>query len=369
MVGRRWPECISDNRGRPRVRIRKDKRVVFDETLNVSIDTKSGLEQAIRLRDEVKHRLALGLAIHSNEQSERVLFADAAQAFIDQLDNAFSTETGYISCINSWWMPAFHNRMLDEITSKEIREIINSRRAAFKTKKNALIAVRGVFALYDINPNPANIKVRNTDQKEPVYRYRPEERNQLLSSLNGEHLVYFALLFGCGLRPSGEPLGLTWSDYDGTKLTIKKQIVRRKFKDTTKTYRQRQVVVPDWVKPILENHETRFRNGHIFLNSQGNPHRDADRFNLAWRAAHEKMGIPYRIPYTCRHTRAAELLSAGVEPMEAANQLGHSLEMFYRTYSEFIEEYCTPKDPDRFNGLAPDIRQAPKTSQVIEFGS
>ena len=51
--------------------------------------------------------------------------------------------------------------------------------------------------------------------------------------------------------------------------------------------------------------------------------------------------MPYRIPYTLRHTRAAELLSRGVSIPLAAKQLGHSPAMFLNTYSEFIEEYST----------------------------
>ena len=65
-----------------------------------------------------------------------------------------------------------------------------------------------------------------------------------------------------------------------------------------------------------------------------------DLMAIAWRKAHKDTGLAYRIPYTCRHTRAAELLSANVNPAAAAKQMGHTVEMFLRTYSEFIEEYA-----------------------------
>lgn len=87
----------------------------------------------------------------------------------------------------------------------------------------------------------------------------------------------------------------------------------------------------------------------------------------AWRKAHEswniknrKQQVPYRIPYVCRHTRAEELLSTGVEPGDAAAQLGHTLEMFYRTYSEWISEYSQAKDKSRFEGVT---AQKPKWNQ------
>jgi integrase len=72
--------------------------------------------------------------------------------------------------------------------------------------------------------------------------------------------------------------------------------------------------------------------------------------------------VPYRIPYTLRHTRAAELLSRGCAIPLAAKQLGHSPAMFLNTYSEFIEEYST-ENMDNLTGgcpkLAPGKRKKP----------
>ena len=67
-------------------------------------------------------------------------------------------------------------------------------------------------------------------------------------------------------------------------------------------------------------------------------------FNAAWKKAHDKARIPYRIPYACRHTRAAELLSTGVLSAKAAKQMGHSVAVFLRIYTELIEEYCASND-------------------------
>ena len=73
--------------------------------------------------------------------------------------------------------------------------------------------------------------------------------------------------------------------------------------------------------------------------------------NQSWRKAHEECDIPYRIPYTCRHTRAAEMLSAGILPAVAAAQLGHSMEMFLRVYSEFLESYEDQLNKQKLRGL------------------
>ena len=39
------------------------------------------------------------------------------------------------------------------------------------------------------------------------------------------------------------------------------------------------------------------------------------------------------------NTRATELLSAGENPEEASQHMGHSVQMFLEIYSEFIEEF------------------------------
>jgi integrase len=161
-------------------------------------------------------------------------------------------------------------------------------------------------------------------------------------------LGYFSLLFATGLRP-GEALGLTWPDYDGEELTVSKQITRRRLEASTKTSTRRRVYVPQWARPAINALPSRFKGGHLFVNTHGKPYLDTDVFNEAWRRAHKRARVPYRIPYTCRHTRAAELLSAGIDPADAARQLGHSTEMFLRTYSEFIEDYARDKERARFD--------------------
>jgi integrase len=86
----------------------------------------------------------------------------------------------------------------------------------------------------------------------------------------------------------------------------------------------------------LSNDPNRFAGGYVFKNSLGGPTLDADDFVRDWTDALEATRITYRRPYTCRHTRASEMLMAGVEPAFAAAQLGHSLEMFFKTYAHWI---------------------------------
>ena len=110
----------------------------------------------------------------------------------------------------------------------------------------------------------------------------------------------------------GEVLGLEWSDYDGEKISVSKQVVRCKLADSTKTSVRRFVAVENWLRPMLDNCPTRFAGGPILINTIGTRHCDSNDFNIAWRQAQTRARVPYRISSTLRHTRAAELLSRGV---------------------------------------------------------
>ena len=51
----------------------------------------------------------------------------------------------------------------------------------------------------------------------------------------------------------------------------------------------------------------------------------------------KRLGIRYRSPYETRHTYATMMLMQGVTPAFAARQMGHSVEMFLRTYARWID--------------------------------
>jgi integrase len=222
-----------------------------------------------------------------------------------------------------------------------------------KTKRNAVAVLASTLRYADVSPNPCdNIRIKR-GQKPPILRYRPEEVAQLLSKLNGAPLAYFTIMAATGMRP-GEILALEWPDWNGERLSVSKQIVRRRLVKTTKTSVRRTVYVPQWARQTINEQPTRFSGSYIFQNATGSHHLDTDVFNSAWRRAHEKARVPYRIPYTLRHTRAAELLSQGALPALAARELGHSTQMFLTTYSEFIDEY-SDQDLDVLEGVRHQI--------------
>lgn len=352
-MGKRiWPKGIGPSGKGLRIRIFKGTKCIYSETVEGDAHSKAFIRSVEKRRDYLESRKRLGLPLGEREQeSAAALFSEAAQEYLRLLgDRKESVRREYLNCLNHYWMPAFKSTLCHEITETQIKQVLASHEIGWKTKRNALTPLRGVLDHARINPNPAKAVQPKKGQRREVSRYTPDERSTLLSKLNGDAKVYFSTLFGCGLRPS-EALALTWDRWDGEYLLIDRGVVRGKLEGSTKTHKARKVYVPTWVRPLLNSMPSRFSGEFIFVNQRGSYYTAPETFNKRWTEAHKKARIPYRNPYTCRHTRAAEMLSGGSSRYaEMAAQMGHSLEMFLNIYSELIDEYSS-KDNSIFEGF------------------
>lgn len=342
----RWPKGIRPHGAGIQIRVWQFGKVAHQETIAGDAGNQKDINRAIKRRDELEARKRLGLPLFEGAPGRRI-FVDVAQRYLNTLDIDAATVRGYKNQLNKYWMPVFENWPIDEIQTHHIKDTLAEMTVAQKTKKNALIPLSGVFTYAGVLPNPAAGVTFGKRRKATVERYLPAERDAILAKLEGQYRVYFALLFATGLRP-GEACALQWSDWDGDQLHISKQITKGALKARTKTFIDRKVYVPEWVRPLLLSHPTRFEGGYIFQNTEGNPYRQTRYLNKAWKDAHKRARVRLRTPYACRHTRAAELLSIGIQPADAASQLGHSVQVFLGIYSEFILEYSDRQDFSRF---------------------
>ena len=331
-----------------RIKVFRHGKTVHSETLKGDLSHRH-VKAALARRKELEAAYILGVP---SESGIVWVFRDAAQDYLNSFDAKHSSTLSSRDILRRRWVPCFGNLPVSAITTAMIkRELSNMRHLqkpdealSNKTKKNILLPLRAVLDHCEMNPNPAAvIKIRKSQPPE-IDRYLPDERDRLLSALSktrasepDQVVAYFALLF-MALRP-GELLGLQWSDWDGDNLRIERQITRRTQENSTKTSQRRKVFIPMWVRPLLLKLDTRFRRGHIFTQANGEPHKDTRVFDRAWKRAHFVTLIHYRRPYDCRHTRAAELLSADLPVAACAKQMGHSVQTFLQVYSEWIDEY------------------------------
>lgn len=55
-----------------------------------------------------------------------------------------------------------------------------------------------------------------------------------------------------------------------------------------------------------------------------------------WKITLKRLKIRYRRPYNMRHTYATLGIMSGARPAFLANQLGHSMQTFFRVYAKWI---------------------------------
>lgn len=389
-----WPTGIKPRGKGLEVTIWKGKRRIYNKILPCDPHDPSDLSAAIRHRDDKVARLRAGLPLHDEARPDSPVFADVAQRYLNSLQIGERQIKNYTKYLNQYWMPHFGNWMVTDVTQAHIKEILAGMKVKVSTQRNRLDPLRGVLNHAGVTPNPAKgitwPRTVRKSQKKKVERYLPAQREKLVDALDklaekyallaqdkptrtnqtkahwsAQARVYFPLLFATGLRP-GEALGLDWADYSGDSIEVWKQRSDSELRDYTKTGDERTVYVPTWVRERIDTHSTKFKKRAIFLAYQGGDLAYTDELNKIWEEAHRKARIRYREPYTCRHTRAAEMLSRGVDPAEAATELGHSVQMFLDTYSQFIAEYRGERDMSRLEGA--EIAGHTNTTQKSRSG-
>ncbi|AQA18338.1 hypothetical protein BST95_08940 [Halioglobus japonicus] len=373
------------------ITIWKGKHRVWREFIRCDPQDPVHVRAAAKKLEDKRARYRLGLPLIEGKVGAPRLFCEVAEEYLQSVQVGKKQMHDYRKFLNQHWIPKFGNWPITDIQTSDIKKQLARMGVGIKTQKNRLVPLRGAFTQAGIDPNPAAgitwSRAQRKRESKKVLRYRPDERHQLISQLDrmkDEYAVaarqertptslsnafwshqasyYFRFMFALGTRP-GENLGIDCEDYDGQFVRIWKQRSESVEKDHTKTGEERSVYVPTWVRPYLESLKSLRKAGPLFLGINGQPLKYRGKLNQMWREAHKRAGLAYRVPYTCRHTRAAELLSQGANPAEAANQLGHSTDMFLKRYSEFIEEYRTDRDWSRFESTTPGATQIPHSGR------
>ena len=88
-----------------------------------------------------------------------------------------------------------------------------------------------------------------------------------------------------------------------------------------------------------------------------------------WKPTLTVLGIRYRRPYNTRHTYATVGLMAGANPAYMANQLGHSLDMFFKVYASWINSKQDLSELEKIEGKLGGIAEVnPKLTQEKQKG-
>lgn len=260
----------------------------------------------------------------------------------------------------------FKEMKLKKITVAYCQKIVIELSKSYVLYNHYLSVINRIFkyaVLMDIlNSNPFDkvIKPKSRQTQRKGNFLTKEELKEFLKLAQNTTLSYFFplvhLMSYTGLR-QGEALALKWSDIDfeNKKITVNKTAVRIKEKQTIqspKTKNSKRVISIDpatlsilksWKKDQIKIY---FKNGKhfegdenfIFTNQRGEwVHiHNFIRYFKRFIADHKLKPIT---PHGLRHTHASLLFSAGVEPKNISDRLGHStVQITLDLYTHITEE-------------------------------
>lgn len=260
----------------------------------------------------------------------------------------------------------FKELKLKKITVAYCQKIVIKLSKSYVLYNHYLSVINRIFKyavlmdVIDSNPFDKVIKPKSKQTQRKGNFLTKEELKEFLKLAQNATLSYFFplvhLMSYTGLR-QGEALALKWSDIDfeNKKITVDKTAVRIKEKQTIqtpKTKNSKRVISIDpttlsilksWKKDQIKIY---FKNGKhfegdenfIFTNQRGEwVHiHNFIRYFKRFIADHKLKPIT---PHGLRHTHASLLFSAGVEPKNISDRLGHStVQITLDLYTHITEE-------------------------------
>lgn len=326
--------------------------------------TPANFEKACKLCFEVKSLIKTGvfseelLVKYFPEYADTLpapeipTFGEVAQRFLDMAEITPNTRNQYLKTLNKHWMTEFAPVPIDQIKPSALKEIAaGSRWQTAKTRNNAVSVVRRVFELAVddgiIESNPADKIKTLKHQEPPPDPFTEQEAERIIQHLYQAHTgpevvyaAYFEFQFWTGMRPS-EAMALRWSDIDWAAETarVDKAQSAGRLNRQTKTAKVRDVMLNARALHALQvmKQWTMLADAQIFVSPRTGESWKTDKApRVKFVAALKRLGIRRRDTYNTRHTYATVMLMRGVNPAFAANQLGHSIQVFLTRYTKWI---------------------------------
>jgi integrase len=157
----------------------------------------------------------------------------------------------------------------------------------------------------------------------------------------GRYTDFVAFLFGIGCR-IGEAVTLRWEsvkpDYSSVWIGVS---TTGKYKNTTtKTGKARTVILPPSIASMLKARRaiTNPLPGDLVFPEPNGGSIDCAKFRQVWTKVLKSAGVPYRKPYSTRHTAISHALENGANPIDVAGQCGHDVATMFDRYSHVIQQ-------------------------------
>ncbi|UBB17759.1 tyrosine-type recombinase/integrase [Comamonas odontotermitis] len=256
-----------------------------------------------------------------------------------------STAHHYQQTIDSYHFDTVRKTTADAFTFRELKLLLASMPQHPKTFNN-VASVLSMALEYGHNAKfiaePLHLQVvMRKHQKPGPDPFTLEEVEHLLTKFASDRgRDYYEFAFFSGMRPS-EMLALKWANVDlrAGSVLVDAALTRGKVKGT-KTSAAREIELTSRALRVLERQRklTQLAGGVVFVGDDGQPFTSTDApLDRWWKPAMRLSSMRQRDARQTRHTFATICLMAGIKPAWAARQMGHSVEMFYRVYSRWID--------------------------------
>lgn len=326
--------------------------------------TAPGIKYANRLALEIQRKMevdAFRMADYFPDACEPSgdTLADLLDSWLATQRLTKSTLAGYTSAARFWKEAPFKDECPDVLggkvaTTVTLTELLTAlamrSKLSGKTVNNYVSVLHEAMALAvtegNIPKNLASDIPRAKWQKPPVDPFSREEAEAMIT-YSAKHYpeqitnMIEAWLF-TGMR-TGEVFGVRWLSVDlaSSYVEVSESTVAGEHKDSTKTGVVRNVMLNSRALAAFKRQakHSRMAGEFVWLDPRyGTPWVDERAFRRSyWEPMLKNLGVRYRRPYNSRHAYATMMLMAGRTPAWCAKQMGHSVEMFLKTYSKWID--------------------------------
>ena len=231
--------------------------------------------------------------------------------------------------LGKWWS----EKRVEEIGGKTCRSYVAHRKAAVAARRE-LAFLNAAIAFWHREHGPLKFVPAIVLPPKPSPRQnfmtRKEAATFLYVARGTPHLARFFLIGWYTGSRRDVILGLKWSMID-----FKTKIMQRKEKGHIETKKRAPPVrMGDRLLSHLRRWKRMDGKKEIFVCAyKGNR---ILRLDESWDRARRLAGLPeYVTPHILRHSRATHMMQQAIDPWEAANALGMSLEVLTKVYGHF----------------------------------
>jgi integrase len=259
-----------------------------------------------------------------------------------------TTIRGYTQKYNSYIQPNWGHLKLTEFKASMFDEWASETLLSGKSINETRNVLKQIYnrAFMDevIHKDPTTFIERYKQTTHEPTPFTNHEINKILGALKLPYRSYFQMAFYTGMR-TGELLGLRWKDVELDKRYAHIRVnLTSGVEKTPKTAGSiRRVELHDLALEALRTLKSSeySDSNRVFIDPRTmREYKYADGLRkYIWKPTLQKLKIPYRYPYQCRHTYASMMLTQGKNPMWVAKQMGHAdWGMIRKVYGRWIDQ-------------------------------